>query len=221
MPTEFVLATKTKTAPARYGGSGGRGAGRPNGDGAWPPREPAAPVPANTALLGMAFALVAIAMLFVAFTTTYLGHRQEPGWTQIPLPWILWLDTGILLASSAAVEWGRRRLKRGDTMGFRRALTAGGGLGVAFLVGQLLAWQQLVRQGVYLSSQPHSSFFYLLTGAHGVHLLGGLVAFAVILPRAWRGAYTPPGSVAVNVSSTYWHFLTGLWLYVFIILFWM
>jgi cytochrome c oxidase subunit III len=221
MPTEFVLATKTKTAPARHGGSGGRGAGRANGDGAWPPREPAAPVPANTALLGMAFALVAIAMLFVAFTTTYLGHRQEPGWTQIPLPWILWLDTGILLASSAAVEWGRRQLKRGDTMGFRRALGAGGGLGVAFLVGQLLAWQQLVRQGVYLSSQPHSSFFYLLTGAHGVHLLGGLVAFAVILPRAWRGAYTPPGSVAVNVTSTYWHFLTGLWLYVFIILFWM
>jgi cytochrome c oxidase subunit III len=221
MPTEFVLATKTKTAPARHGGSGGRGTGRANGDGGWPPRAPATPVPANTALLGMAFALVAIAMLFVAFTTTYLGHRQEAGWTPIPLPWILWLDTAILLASSAAVEWGRRRLKRGDTTGFRRALGAGGGLGVAFLVGQLLAWQQLVRQGVYLSSQPHSSFFYLLTGAHGVHLLGGLIAFAVILPRAWRGAYTPPGSVAVNVSSTYWHFLTGLWLYVFIILFWM
>lgn len=221
MPTEFVIPTKVKTAPGRPGGSGGRGTGRPNGDGAWPPREPASPLPGNTALLGMAFALVAIAMLFVAFTTTYLGHRQEPGWKPIPLPWILWLDTGILLASSAAVEWGRRQLKRGDTTGFRRALVAGGGLGVAFLVGQLLAWQQLVRQGVYLSSQPHSSFFYLLTGAHGVHLLGGLVAFAVILPRAWRGAYTPPGSVAVNVTSTYWHFLTGLWLYVFIILFWL
>jgi len=220
MPTEFVVPTKTKTAPGRHGGPGG-GAGRSNGDGAWPSRAPASSVPANSAALGMAFALVAIAMLFVAFTTTYLGHRQDVGWKQIPLPWILWLDTGILAASSAAVEWGRRRLGSGDTVGFRRALTAGGGLGVAFLAGQLLAWQQLVRQGVYLSSHPHSSFFYLLTGAHGVHLLGGLVAFAVILPRAWRGAYAPPGSVAVNVTSTYWHFLTGLWLYVFIILFWL
>jgi len=171
--------------------------------------------------MGMAFALAAIAMLFVAFTTTYLGHRQDVGWTPIPLPGILWLDTGILVASSVAVEWGRRRLRAGDAIGFRRALTAGGMLGVAFLAGQLLAWQQLVHAGVYLASHPHSSFFYLLTGAHGVHLLGGLVAFAVILPRAWRGAYAPPGAVAVNVTSTYWHFLTGLWLYVFIILFWL
>jgi cytochrome c oxidase subunit 3 len=74
---------------------------------------------------------------------------------------------------------------------------------------------------VYLSSHPHSSFFYLLTGAHGLHLLGGLVALAAILPRAWRGASPSPGSVPVTLVSIYWHFLTGLWLYVFVILFWL
>lgn len=217
MPTEFIVATKTTTA--RRGGQGGNGGH--NGDGAWPSRDSAPAIPANTASMGMAFALAAIAMLFVGFTTTYLGHRQDAEWKPVPLPWILWLDTGILLVSSAAVEWGRRRLRLGDRLGLRRGLTIGGLLGVAFLAGQLLAWQQLVQQGVYLSSHPHSSFFYLLTGTHGLHLLGGLVAFAAILPRAWRGAYAPPAPVAISLISIYWHFVTGLWLYVFAILFWL
>ena len=112
MPTEYVVPSKTTTAPARRGGPGD-GAGRGNGNGAWPARGPAPTVPAHSATLGMAFALTAIAMLFVAYTTTYLGHRQEVGWKPIPLPSILWIDTGILLASSAAVEWGRRRLRSG------------------------------------------------------------------------------------------------------------
>jgi cytochrome c oxidase subunit III len=221
MPTELVTPANTRATPGRRGGPGGGDAAGVDGNGNWPSRGAAPTDPARTASMGMAFALAAIAMLFVAFTTTYLGHRGDGEWKPVPLPWILWLDTGILIASSIAVEWGRRQLRAGNTIGFVRALTAGGALGVAFLAGQLLAWQQLARQGVYLSSHPHSSFFYLLTGAHGVHLLGGLVAFAVLLPRAWRGALTSPGSVAVNVVSTYWHFLTGLWLYVFIILFWL
>jgi cytochrome c oxidase subunit 3 len=220
MPTELVAPAKTRAARGRREGSGGNAA-HFGGNGAWQPRGSAPGVPARTAAMGMAFGLAAIAMLFVAFTTTYLGHRGDGDWRPVPLPWILWLDTGILVASSVAVEWGRRKLRSGDTIGFRRALTAGAALGVAFLAGQLLAWQQLARQGVYLSSHPHSSFFYLLTGAHGVHLLGGVVAFAALVPRVWRGAFTPPGAVAVDVVSTYWHFLTGLWLYVFIILFWL
>ena len=218
MPTEFVVPAKTSTA--RRGGPSGDG-GHHNGDGAWPPRGPASAVPPTTASMALAFALAAIAMLFVAFTTTYLGHRQDPEWKPIPLPWILWLDTGILLASSAAVEWGRRWFRSGDVPGLRQGLTAAAVLGVAFLAGQLLAWRQLVHQGVYLSSHPHSSFFYLLTGVHGLHLLGGLVAFAVFLPRAWRGAYAPPAAVPVSLISIYWHFLTGLWLYVFVMLFWL
>jgi len=178
------------------------------------------PAPPHVVMTGLAFALAGITMLFVAFTTTYLGHLQTGEWKPIPRPWVLWPDTVILLASSVAVEWGRRRLKVGDLVGLRRGLASGAVLGVVFLAGQLLAWWQLAQQGVYLSSHPHSSFFYLLTGAHGAHLLGGLAAFAVVLPRAWRGAYAPPAANAVTATSIYWHFLTGLWLYVFTILFW-
>ena len=197
---------------------GGNGFGR--GEGGVPPTSgPAAP--ANVAVMGLAFALAAIAMLFVAFTTTYLGHRQDGDWKAIPLPGILWLNTSVLLASSAVVEWARRRLAAGDAVGLRGGLTVAAALGAAFLAGQVLAWRQLASQGVYLASHPHSSFFYLLTGMHGVHLLGGLAAFAAILPGAWRGAYSPAGATPVTLVATYWHFLTGLWLYVFVILFWL
>jgi cytochrome c oxidase subunit 3 len=218
MPTELITATR----PARGRPGGPIGRGRSFDGDRGEPRENRGPgAGPGAAVLGLAFALVAIAMLFVAFTTTYLGHREGPEWRPVPLPWILWLDTAILLASSAAVEWGRRRFKAGDAGGLRQGLTAGAALGAAFLGGQLLAWRQLAAQGVYLASHPHSSFFYLLTGAHGAHLLGGLVAFAAILPRVWRGAYAPPEATAVTLTSIYWHFLTGLWLYVFIMLFWL
>ena len=88
------------------------------------------------------------------------------------------------------------------------------------VVGLALS-SSLVRAGVYLTSNPHSSFFYLLTGVHGVHLLGGLVALSVILPRAWRERYAPPASTAVDATAIYWHFLTVLWLYLFILLYWL
>lgn len=214
MPTDLTVRTRPSALRRSGPPDGARDFGGDGGAG-----QPGA-APAHVVMTGLAFALAGITMLFVAFTTTYLGHLQAGEWRPIPRPWVLWPDTVILLASSALVEWGRRRLKVGDLLGLRQGLAAGAALGVVFLGGQLLAWRQLAQHGVYLSSHPHSSFFYLLTGAHGVHLLGGLAAFAVILPRAWRGAYAPPAANAVTATSIYWHFLTGLWLYVFAILFW-
>ena len=216
MPTKVL----EKGTPSGTRGAGAGGRDRfGHGEGGFRSGQPPA-ARANVAAMGLAFALAAIAMLFVAFTMTYLGHRQEGDWQAVPLPGILWLDTAILLASSAAVEWARWRLRSGDVRGLRWGLTAAGALGVAFLAGQLLAWRQLADEGVYLASHPHSSFFYLLTGTHGVHLLGGLIALGAILPAAWRGVYSPTRSTAVTLVATYWHFLTGLWMYVFAILFW-
>jgi cytochrome c oxidase subunit 3 len=160
-------------------------------------------------------------MLFIAFTSAYMLRRQEAGWTPIVLPAVLWLNTAVLLASSGTLEWARGRAARDDQAGLRQALGWTAGLGAAFVLGQVVAWRQLVRQGVYIASNPHSSFFYLLTGAHGLHLLGGLAALAVVLVRAYQRRYTSEEHTGLNVFALYWHFLDGLWLYLFALLFWL
>lgn len=180
----------------------------------------------------MAAALTAIAMLFVAFTTAYLARRQEPGWGAVTMPPVLWLTTALLLASSGALEWARRRIAAGDIRGLQRGLTATAWLGGGFLVGQIAAWRSLAAQGAYISANPHSGFFYLLTGAHGAHLLGGLVALGIILWKAYAGRYGVASlradsaarhhvtQAGVGVFALYWHFMDLLWLYLFALLFW-
>jgi cytochrome c oxidase subunit III len=188
------------------------------GDGGRSPEDrPPAP---TTSLVGVGALLAAVTMLFIAFTSAYLARRQEDGWLPIAVPPVLWLTTAMLLASSATLERARSRIARGDALGFRRGLSVTAALGVLFVLGQLVAWRQLSAQGLYLASTPHSAFFYLLTGAHGLHLLGGLGALGVVLLRAQGGAYTPRDHAGVRVFALYWHFMDGLWLYLFALLFW-
>jgi cytochrome c oxidase subunit III len=196
------------SGPTRFG-PGGRGG------------EPAAAGPAvGAAVTLVSAALVAIAMLFVAFTIAYLARRQEPGWGTVVMPPVLWLTTAILLASSGTLEWARHRIAHGDIRGLKRGLTATAWLGVAFLAGQLAAWHSLAAQGAYISTNPHSGFFYMLTGAHGAHLLGGLVALGIIVGKAYAGRYGIASHAGVNVFALYWHFMDVLWLYLFALLFW-
>jgi cytochrome c oxidase subunit III len=212
MPT--LLQQKPPAGP-RSGAGAPRGG---DGGGGLPPAD-GRPAPA-TALVGVGALLAAVAMLFVAFTSAYLARRQETGWVAIAVPPVLWLNTAVLLVSSATLESARARIARGDAGGFRRGLWETAGLGVLFLLGQLAAWRQLSAQGLYLAGNPHSAFFYLLTGVHGLHLLGGLAALGVVLLRASGGAYTPRAHTGVDVFALYWHFMDGLWLYLFALLFW-
>ena len=92
-------------------------------------------------------------------------------------------------------------------------------LGTAFLAGQLWLWRMLGQQGIYLSGNPHSSFFYLLTGVHGAHLLGGMVALVYLTARNWSSGTRVPGKISLNVTAIYWHFMDGLWIYLLVLLF--
>ena len=92
-------------------------------------------------------------------------------------------------------------------------------LGVAFLAGQLIAWRQLAGQGIYVDSHPHSSFFYLLTSLHALHLLGGIIALAYITIAGLRLRISLRRRTVVNVTAIYWHFMDGLWVYLFLLLF--
>ena len=216
-------AVTTQALKTRPGGrSGGLRRSGPAGYGRGGPGDQSAGAgPALSAWVsGMAAALTAIAMFFVALTVADLARRQEPGWGGIAMPPVLWLTTAILLASSGTLEWARRRIAGGDIRGLQRGLRTTAWLGGAFLVGQLVAWRILAAQGAYIWSNPHSNFFYLLTGAHGAHLLGGLVALSVIVWKAHAGRYGVASHAGIDVFALYWHFMDVLWLYLFALLFW-
>lgn len=174
--------------------------------------------------LGMWVALAAIVMMFTSLTSAYIVRAASSNdWRPIQMPRILLLSTALIVLSSAAIELARRKLKSGLKGSYRPWLLLTLALGVGFLGSQILAWRQLVRQGVYVTSNPHSSFFYLLTATHGVHLLGGLLAVAYLLLRSGKppvnGQAQSPRQGVLNAATLYWHFMDGLWIYLFLLLF--
>jgi cytochrome c oxidase subunit 3 len=194
------------------GPAGDRGPGRGGED---------AVAPATPAKVFVWLFVGTVIVLFAAFTSTYLARRGQPGWTEVPLPPVLWLSTVILAVSSGVLEWARRQGRAGRLDGLRRGLVLTTVLGIGFLASQLVAWRQLVSAGLYLSTDPHSSFFYLLTGAHGLHLLGGLGALLYTGWKVHQIRQSAPAVAFTDPTATYWHFLGILWVYLFGLLFWL
>jgi cytochrome c oxidase subunit 3 len=223
------VTTEVKVRPRGVGSGGGNGGPNDPGPGdpkSWPPgftREDA--IEPEKYRIGMWVALASILMLFISLTSAYIV-RQVPAlnggevdWVPLQMPPVLWLNTATLLASSVTIEVARRALKRNEYGRFNRWITATTALGVSFLAGQFMAWRQLTDQGVYVDSHPHSSFFYLLTSLHGVHLLGGVIALGFVTVAALRLRIGMRKRAAVNVTALYWHFMDGLWVYLFLLLF--
>lgn len=196
-------------------GPGGGGGGRDGGRG---PGGRGRPVPQRSFVTGLTMALAAILMFFMALVSAFIVRKGlSDDWRAFPLPSILWVNTAILLASSFTIQAARRQLARMDTSGFRHWWGMTTALGLLFLAGQLVAWRQLVHEGVYLATNPSSSFFYLLTAAHGIHLLGGIVALVVIGLRGWQNSRVTR-STATEMAAMYWHFMDGLWIFLFLLL---
>jgi cytochrome c oxidase subunit 3 len=176
--------------------------------------------------LAMWLVIVSVLMLFVALTSAYILRQvnRDTGviakdWLPLEIPSAMWATTAVILLSSISIEIARRRLKQNQFPQFKNWILITTALGVVFLIGQLIAWRQLAAQGIYLSSNPHSSFFYLLTGLHGLHLLGGVLALTFVTLAALRLRISVKKRHAVEVTSLYWHFMDGLWIYLFILLF--
>jgi cytochrome c oxidase subunit 3 len=213
MPAELL-----EKAPALPGSGGPRGGGdRLGGDGG-PYGEGSGALIGDPARFGLWAFLGTVSMLFIGFTSAFILRRASGDWRPLPAPPVLWLNTAVLLASSATLEVARRRLRSWDARSAQALLGATGLLGFVFLAGQLVAWQRLAARGIFLASNPHSSFFYLLTGVHGAHLLGGLAWFAVAFLRLRRLTYLPGGD-GLRLFATYWHFLDALWVYLLFLLF--
>jgi cytochrome c oxidase subunit III len=174
----------------------------------------------NPAQFGLWAFLGTVTMMFIGFTSAYIVRRTGVDWRPLPAPLLLFVNTAALLLSSVALEAARRRRSALDLAGLRRWLGATGLLALAFAAGQLVAWRLMAARGFFLSSNPHSSFFYLLSGVHLAHLAGGLVWFALVLFRLRGHRYAASaGASALSLFATYWHFLSLLWVYVLVLIF--
>ena len=198
------------TPPAGGGGDGDDGNKR---------RRPGGPPSSNRYYTGIALGIVSILMFFMALASAFLVRRGTSGdWIPVHLPVVLWLNTLALIASSFTLERARRALSRLDLSGFRKLWTLTTGLGALFLIGQLVAWRQLVAQGVFMASNPASSFFYIFTAAHGLHLLGGVAALLYVLVRKFDNTRIALPSAA-EIASYYWHFMDGLLVFLLALLY--
>src|SRR6266566_3550266 len=167
----------------------------------------------------IAIGIVSILMFFMALASAFIVLRRGSElWVTVHLPRILWANTCILLASSFTLESARRRLFLADVSGFRKFWLMTTVLGFLFVAGQLIAWRQLVAQGVYIASNQASSFFYIFTGAHAVHLLGGVGALLFVSFRKFEKTKISLPAAA-EITSYYWHFMDGLWIFLLALLY--
>jgi cytochrome c oxidase subunit III len=195
------------------------------------------------ARLGLVVGLTGIAMIFISFTSAYIVRQGLPtldprtnallrDWFPVPLPRLLLINTVVLLISSVTMELARRQTARkaalaqlasvpGVSVEAKEgiswlALTVV--LGLSFLAGQWMAWRELAASGFYVGSSPSSSFVYLLTGMHGVHLLGGVLALLIAGVASILRRPADSQFIAVDVTGWYWHFMALLWVYILCLL---
>lgn len=166
----------------------------------------------SPAKIGLGVFLAVVGCLFALFISAYAMRMQMPDWRPLPVPSLLWLNTGMLALSSVALHGARNAVRRGQKVELKIGLLAAGVAALAFLSGQLLAWRQLTAEGYLLTSNSANAFFYLVTGVHGLHLVGGLVALCRTGVKAWRGFPADELRVSVELCATYWHFLLLVWL---------
>ena len=171
-----------------------------------------------SAKTGLWVFLAVVTSVFALFISAYATRMHFGDWRPLQEPRLLTWNTGLLLVTSGAMQWTVVAARRGEIDGVRHGLIAAGVLTFAFLAGQLLVWKQLNDAGAYLTSNPANAFFYLLTAVHGVHLLGGLVAWARTTTKAWRGSEVARVRLSVELCAIYWHFLLVVWLVVFALL---
>ena len=167
------------------------------------------------AYLGLKVCLAVATVVFSLLVVTYAGRMGLGDWQPLHEPWLLWPNTVVLILSSIALHWAVVNARRGNTDGLRLGLLAGGVLAVIFLIGQLAAWRQLIALGYFASSNPANAFFYLITGMHGLHLLGGLVAWVRTMAKLRRGYGIARIGASVELCAIYWHFMLAVWLIVF------
>jgi cytochrome c oxidase subunit 3 len=156
--------------------------------------------------------------LFVLFVSAYAMRLGLADWTPLPRPRLLVLNTALLVGASLAMQWTVHAARRENGEDVRRGLVGSGLLTVGFLAGQLIVWKQLNDAGFFVSSSAAAAFFYVFTAVHGLHVLGGLVAWLRAVLRAWRASDAAAIRLGVELCATYWHYLLAVWVVLYTLL---
>lgn len=177
----------------------------------------ASPLPAAT--LGLGVFLVIVGTLFSLLISAYSMRMTMTDWRALPVPSLLWFNTGLLVASSVALQLARMAAGYRRVEDTKLGMLAGAGFALLFLLGQILTWRQLYAAGYFVASNPANAFFYLLAAIHGLHLSGGLVALGRTARKVWRGSERYERvRLSVGLCAAYWHFLLFVWLIVMVLL---
>lgn len=169
-------------------------------------------------------AIGSILMMFAGLTSAYIVKRSQASWLMIEIPMMFWYSTATILASSVTVQLALKALKKREMINYKRLLLVTAVLGVLFILLQVAGFKQFAAQDIRLvgaGSNASYSFLLAISGLHGVHVLGGVVALVVIAIRALNSSTRSYSTVPLEIAATYWHFVDALWIYLFIFFTWM
>jgi cytochrome c oxidase subunit 3 len=170
---------------------------------------------ANPETIGLMTFLAVVTSLFALFLSAYMMRMNLGDWRPVAEPVVLWANTAVLVLASFAFQLTRNAARREQRLTVKVGLIIGGACTILFLLGQLMAWQQLRANGYYLTSNPANAFFYLLTALHGLHLLGGMWVWGRTTKRVLAGADVKSVRLSVDLCTVYWHYLLLVWVGLF------
>jgi cytochrome c oxidase subunit 3 len=161
-------------------------------------------------------AMGSITMMFAGFTSAYIVKSNQASWEPVQMPKIFFLSTVLIIISSLSIYFAEKRIKQREMAKYRMLITVTAGLGLLFVITQILGFSQLWQQKITFEESVAGSFFYIITGVHALHVLGGLFALIVIFSRAYNSKTKHYSSTPIEVVSIYWHFVGVLWVYLFV-----
>ena len=163
--------------------------------------------------------MISIVMLFAALTSAYIVRKGDGNWRMFNLPDMFYYSTAIIIFSSASLHWAYLAAKKDNFFQLKLTLVVTFILGLIFLVAQVFATADLVANNVYFTGgNPSESFLYVLAGIHTLHLVSGLIFLAIVIYGAFKLNIHKKNMVRLSMCTTYWHFLGGLWIYLFVFL---
>jgi len=181
--------------------------------------EPQPTLSMNPKKFAMWLFIASIVMIFASLTSAYIVRRAEGNWVVFDLPPMFYISSVLIVLSSFSMHWGLISARRDNQSNLKLAILITTVLGAGFCVGQFIGFSELIHEvGIYLVGNPSGSFVYIVVGLHVAHLVGGITFLLIVLYQSFTGKVSSSKLVSIEMCSTFWHFLGGLWLYLFVFL---